>query len=56
MDEGLYPPRRKIMVQAVNEQFFRAPNNINFQLSSNQKCFNETIIIPYSNGMNIVTM
>ena len=55
MDEGLYPPRRKIMVQAMNENFFRSPRSINFQLTCNAKCISQTIITPCSNGMNTVT-
>lgn len=55
MDEKLYPPRRTARVQATREDFFRSPKDVNFQLTCNGNRVRGKIIIPCSNGMNIIT-
>lgn len=50
MDHGLYPPRRKVRVQANQESFFESSKSLDFHLVCGQKCINGKIIIPSRHG------
>lgn len=52
MDEKLYPPRFKTVVQAKNKDFFESSKYLHFQLTCGSEIIKEKLVVP-GRGMEI---